>query len=253
MGTETGRVVGVRGRARRARSMSLAAMTGLLIAAGTMATPTSPAPVAQAGSVITVTTNMQKIGGPGGCSLQEAILSANHDSASFTAPGNDAVVIHSACAAGSGDDIIELADDYFPLSGVIDDADNEMGPSATPEITSPVIIEGRGALLERAWIHPMRAFVVGEGGSLDLREVHVKGFAAKGGDGRDGGGGGLGAGGAIYVHGGSLLVQWSTFEANTATGGNGSSGNQFDRAGGGGGGLGGSGGLGDEHGGGGGG
>ena len=91
------------------------------------------------------------------------------------------------------------------------------------------------------------------GGSLDLREVHVKGFAVRGGNGARGGGGGMGAGGAIFVHGGSLLVQWSTFEGNSATGGNGSTGSQFDGAGGGGGGLGGNGGRGDAGGGGGGG
>ena len=94
----------------------------------------------------------------------------------------------------------------------------------------------------------MRAFAVSAGGSLDLREVHVKGFAVKGGNGARGGGGGMGAGGAIFVHGGSLLVQWSTFEGNTATGGNGSTGSQFDGAGGGGGGLGGNGGRGDDEG-----
>ncbi len=99
----------------------------------------------------------------------------------------------------------------------------------------------------------MRAFSVSAGGSLDLREVHVKGFAVRGGNGARGGGGGMGAGGAIFVHGGSLLVQWSTFEGNTATGGNGSTGSQFDGAGGGGGGLGGNGGRGDAGGGGGGG
>jgi hypothetical protein len=217
--------------------------TALLVAAGAIVAPAGPAAVVHAGSVIAVTTTEQKIGGPGGCSLQEAILAANHDSSSFTAPGNDAVVINTACAAGNGDDIIVLAPGTYPMTNVVDDADNEMGATATPKITSPMIIEGRGALLMRFSLAPMRAFAVGEGGSLDLREVHVQGFAARGGNGARGGGGGMGAGGAIFVHGGTLLVQWSTFEGNTATGGNGSTGNQFDGAGGGGGGIGGSGGL----------
>jgi hypothetical protein len=199
-------------------------------------------PIAEAGTVIQVTTTQQKIGGPGGCSLQEAILAANHDSSSFTAPANDAVVIHSACAAGSGADIIELLPNaVFAMDHVIDDTANYTGPAATPIITSEMIIEGHGARIERTTPAAMRAFAVLGGGALDLREIHVKGFAAQGGNGAGGGGGGLGAGGAIYVHAGSLLVQWSTFEANSASGGNGSGGNTTG-AGGGGGGLGGSGG-----------
>ena len=55
----------------------------------------------------------------------------------------------------------------------------------------------------------------------------------------------MGAGGAIYVTEGDLRVQWSTFEGNTATGGNGSFLDHF--AGGGGGGLLGDGGDADER------
>jgi len=144
----------------------------------------------------------------------------------------------TGCVAGSGADVIELGGGAYLLTNVIDDDDNATGPTATPQITSPIIIEGRGAIIVRSTTQPMRAFSVSAGGSLDLREVHVKGFAVRGGNGARGGGGGMGAGGAIFVHGGSLLVQWSTFEGNTATGGNGSTGSQFDGAGGGGGGLG---------------
>jgi hypothetical protein len=230
--------------AKRPSRWRSATVVSALVAAGTVLTPLAPAPVVQAGTVITVTTTEQKIGGPGGCSLQEAILAANHDSSIFTAPGNDSVEINSACAAGSdaGPDIIEMMPGAYLMGPPIDDQYNHMGPAATPMITSDIIIEGRGALLVRAYTGALRAFVVGPDGALDLREVHVRGFAARGGNGSGGGGGGLGAGGAIYAHGGSLLVQWSTFELNTATGGNGSTGNQFDRAGGGGGGLGGRGG-----------
>ncbi len=70
----------------------------------------------------------------------------------------------------------------------------------------------------------------------------MKGFAVKGGNGAGGGGGGLGAGGAIYVRGGTLTVEKSTFEGNGAVGGNGSH-NGPTTNGGGGGGLAGNGGA----------
>jgi hypothetical protein len=232
--------------ASAARRGWFATVAGALAAGGTVVVLAGSAPFARAGNVIQVTTTLQKIGGPGGCSLQEAILSANHDSSSFTAPGNDAAVINSACASGSGEDVIELMPGSYSMTDVVDDADNFTGPTATPIITSEMIIEGRGAVIERSGPR-MRAFAVGDGGALDLREVHVRGFAARGGDGARGGGGGMGAGGAIFVRGGSLLVQWSTFEANMATGGNGSTGNQFLGAGGGGGGMGGAGGQPEEN------
>ena len=125
------------------------------------------------------------------------------------------------------------------------DVENYVGPTATPIITSTIVIEGLGARIVRSGSVPFRAFAVAGTGNLTLREVHVKGFLARGGNGGNGAGGGLGAGGAIYVHDGTLLVQGSTFEGNGAQGGNGG-----DRSsgiggpgGGGGGGLGGSGGF----------
>ena len=235
---------------------ALGAMTAGVLAGGVLAlSPLVTSPV-HAASIV-VTTTDQGLGIPG-CSLQEAILAANHDASSFLDPAFNLVMIDSGCAAGSGADIIELMPGVYRMGQVTDvlnttDAANYTGPSVTPMITSPMIVEGRGAVLIRTSTAPMRAFVVGQLGNLDLREVHVKGFAVRGGNGARGGGGGMGAGGAIFVHGGSLLVQWSTFEGNTATGGNGSTGSQFDGAGGGGGGVGGNGGRGGDPGGGGGG
>lgn len=77
-------------------------------------------------------------------------------------------------------------------------------------------------------------------GNLTIQDVEVQNFHVKGGDGKTGGGGGLGAGGAIYVAGGQLTVQNSTFENNRAVGGNGSK--LVFTSGGGGGGLSGNGG-----------
>ena len=229
----------------------LGAMTAGVLAGGVLAlSPFATSPV-HAASIV-VNTTQQGLGIPG-CSLQEAILAANHDTSVVFYPDGIGPSFETGCVAGNGADVIELGGGAYLLTNVIDEDDNATGPTATPQITSPVIIEGRGAIIVRSTTQPMRAFSVSAGGSLDLREVHVKGFAVRGGNGARGGGGGMGAGGAIFVHGGSLLVQWSTFEGNSATGGNGSTGSQFDGAGGGGGGLGGNGGRGDAGGGGGGG
>ena len=206
-------------------------------------------PTAAAGNIIHVTTTDQEVNDDADCSLQEAIYAANLDDIFAPDPANPLDpndLLATGCTAGNGADIIELPPmSVFTFSDAIDDYDNYMGPSASPVITSAIVIEGRGAQIERNRGGRLtRAFVVGPGGDLDLREVHVKGFGIHGGNGADGGGGGMGAGGAIYVTEGQLRVQWSTFEGNTATGGDGSFLDHF--AGGGGGGLSGDGGDADE-------
>ena len=212
----------------------------------------SPPSSAQADSVIIVDSTSQAFGAPG-CTLPEAILAANHDATVVPNPDGLGADIDTGCAAGSGTDVIELAPGgIYSFSAIIADAFNHLGATATPIVTSTLVIEGRGAVIEHTGTAIFRAFAVGPAGDLDLREVHVKGFASRGGDGGNrGGGGGLGAGGAIAVHEGTLLVQWSTFEANSATGGDG--GGRSDIGGAGGGGGGGVGGWGASNGGGGGG
>ncbi|MBA3347262.1 MAG: hypothetical protein H0T13_01745, partial [Actinobacteria bacterium] len=128
------------------------------------------------------------------------------------------------------------------MSAPIDDADNYVGPTATPIVTSEIVLEARGAMIRHSGVLvPFRAFAVDFNGNLTLREVHVKGFEVWGGDGRVGGGGGLGAGGAVFVSLGALTVEYSTFAGNGALGGDGSAGSTV--VGGGGGGLGGNGGA----------
>jgi hypothetical protein len=158
----------------------------------------------------------------------------------------------------------------FLMSKIIDDAGdhvnpgNHMGPTATPMITSSITIDAKGSTLqfvptdEPAHFHELhsetlpvlfRAFAIAENGYLELRSAYVRGFTVRGGSGgyisdaelggfgenEDGGGGGMGAGGAIYVHGGTLVVRSSTFEGNGAVGGDGAA--KPGRGGGGGGGL----------------
>lgn len=227
--------------------------------------------------VIFVTSTEQKISGTGGCSLQEAIAAANYDNniaISKYDRNNQAVFVQTQCVrkgdVNDPDDLIVLpVKATFFMSKVIDDADNYMGPTATPMIRSRITIDARGSRLQFVptnspgllhEFHPepipvtFRAFAIGADGALELRSAYIRGFTAVGGNGGfiraaseyearnfGGGGGGMGAGGAIYVHGGSLLVLSTTFEDNAAIGGNGAA--APDNGGGGGGGLGGWGGL----------
>ena len=227
--------------ARRARAWG----GGLLALAGLLAL-TMSVTAAHAASV-TVTTTAQGVNSDPECSLQEAIHAANLDASKAPDPAHlddpDAF-IETACAAGSGADVIVLpAKATFTMSGPTDDVVNYTGPTATPMVFSVITIEANGSRIQHGGgTRAYRAFAVGWGGSLTLHEIHVRGFEVHGGDGRTGGAGGLGAGGAVYVQNGYLGVGWSTFEQNGALGGDGSTGSI--KVGGGGGGLGGNGGRG---------
>jgi len=224
---------------------------------------------------IYVTTETPGIG-TGACSLQEAIYSSVlHDTLDgihgiaidATDQGNPPDhFITTGCAMGDGNDTIVLPTDgkltmigsLQPLGFVDGDAYNIFGPTATPVIFSNITIEGNGAMLQ--WDSTtsgnVRLFAVGTAsiktpngtasgtGSLTLRNVYIKGFHVKGGNGGfAGGGGGLGAGGAIYLGPqSSATIENSTFESNGAVGGNGGSADDFNPGGGGGGGLSGNGG-----------
>jgi hypothetical protein len=217
--------------------------------------------------IIYVTTLQDKISSTGGCSLKEAIYSANLDSNvaitgyDRTLDTNTPQVISTQCVAGSGDDVIVLpVGEVLQLNFPVQDADNAMGPTATPMITSNITIEGYGATLQ--WVpacfagysqipcpnpdltYNARLFAVGPSVLLTIRNVYIKGFLAHGGNGQDGGGGGMGAGGAIYVEAGHLILQSTTFDGNGAVGGNGGGKGHGDTGGGGGGGgIGGDGGF----------
>jgi hypothetical protein len=200
-------------------------------------------PAVQAASTIYVTTIASDINGDADCSLPEAIYAANLDASKAPDASSPGSFFTTGCTAGDGSDKIVLLPAFgvYQYTDPIDDPDNFIGPSVTPIVTSTILIDGLGVRMERISAgRPTRAFVVGPTGNLTLREVHIKGFSIHGGNGNDGGGGGMGAGGAVYVQGGSLTVDRSTFEGNTAEGGNGSF--QDTIAGGGGGGLSGNGG-----------
>src|SRR6266496_4318686 len=234
-------------------SVALTSMSAILLVSSFKAVATS-------GATIYVTTVDQKISDSGGCSLQEAIYSANfHSNIAIDATDPDHFIT-TQCVAGTGNDTIVLpTGGVFNLDTFLDgDAYNPFGPTATPIIFSTVTIDGHGATLQWTGSGNVRLFAVGTAsintpngtatgtGSLTLKNVYVKNFHVKGGDGTGGGGGGLGAGGAIFLKDGTLIVENSTFDSNYATGGSAYlwyGPDQFLRLGpgGGGGGLGGSG------------
>ena len=217
-----------------------------LATAGMLAASLAVAPLARAGSVITVNETAQEINGDSDCSLQEAIYSANYDANIAPDPAHPGGIdfINTGCAAGNGADTIVLPGGVVTITKPVDDVDNPLGPTGTPVIYTTITIEGNGTRIEHTGTTPVRAFAVIANGDLTLRNVYVKNFLAKGGDGGIGGGGGLGAGGAVYVREAALTIENSTFENNGAQGGNGGNGAHIG-AGGGGGGLGGDGGTGN--------
>jgi hypothetical protein len=208
---------------------------------------------------IQVTTTQQGIS-QGLCSLQEAIYSSDlktNKAIDTTLPDH---FYETGCIPGTGNDTISLpAGAVFNFNGPWLDLHNKVGPTATPVIFSTIEIEGNGATLQSTAgvfspvLANSRLFAVVQImdsggfagiGNLSLRNVYIKNFRVKGGDGGDGGGGGLGAGGAIYVDQFAFLtVDRSTFENNGAVGGNGGAQN-FLLGPGGGGGLSGNGGSG---------
>jgi hypothetical protein len=207
-----------------------------------------------AGATIKVTTPQQGVTN-GQCSLQEAIYASTFQSNKAISSPNPDVFYNTGCTAGTGDDTIELVPgEHYGFHLFWEgDGHNIFGPTATPIIVSKIIIQGNGATLQsfdRDRPNNSRLFAIGTvndpnfpstTGNLTLKNVYIKDFHIKGGDGANGGGGGLGAGGAIYNEG-SLTIENSTFEHNGAVGGRGSGGTS-----GGGGGLFGNGGRGCER------
>ena len=212
-------------------------------------------------NVIFVTTLNDTIGDASGCSLKDAIFASTlHSNLARTGYDDNGTpqYVTTQCVPGDGNDTIVLpTSSLLQINRILDDADNSTGPTATPVIASNITIEANGTTFQ--WIgcpasscapaqaNHFRAFTVGSAGHLTIRNAHLKGFMVLGGDGVFGSGGGMGAGGAIYVQGGSLTVENTTFDGNTAMGGDGGGvggqGFSASDSGGGGGGLGGSGGT----------
>jgi hypothetical protein len=208
-------------------------------------------------ATITVDTTQQGVTN-GQCSIQEAIYATEFQSNTAISQTDPDTPYATGCVGGTGkgDTIVLPAGAVLKFDHFWDgDAHNIFGPTATPLIISNITIEGNGATLQWTGAGNSRLFAIGPlddpnfpsgTGSLTLRNVYIKNFHVKGGDGGNGGGGGgLGAGGAIYVgDGASLTVENSTFDSNGAVGGNGGGSGSVS---GGGGGLSGNGGDGDSN------
>ncbi|HEV1994867.1 MAG TPA: choice-of-anchor Q domain-containing protein, partial [Candidatus Acidoferrum sp.] len=167
--------------------------------------PTAPT------TTITVNSTSPVIANDGFCTLPEAIIAANTQTASGSMPGE--------CPAGSsGGNTIVLA--VGTTYNLVAAHNSFYGPNGLPAVTSMIFISGNGAIIQNAGGN-FRLFYISPAGNLTLQNLTVQSGLAKGGNGGAGpgtGGGGLGAGGAIYNQG-TLVLNGTTLSGNTAQGG----------------------------------
>ena len=105
----------------------------------------------------------------GFCSISEAIISANNDSAVYSSPGE--------CVSGAGHDTIHINSNIVVSKP--HNINTAIGPSATPYITSQIDIEGNNHSIERADSDIVRTpffriFTIDETGIASFRNLHVK-------------------------------------------------------------------------------
>ncbi len=183
--------------------------------------------LSQASLIIIVTATDETVADDGLCSIVEAIISANTDTASGATTGE--------CVAGvTGLDTIELAVDvtlstfYDDIILTYVDPDNNtillnIGRTATPAIESEIILDGMGFSLERdpsntctldtteatGEFRLMRLH--GSAANLSLRNITLKGGCA------DGPANHNGVGGGVYVEEGILNIENSIINNNQSS------------------------------------
>jgi hypothetical protein len=119
-----------------------------------------------AAATITVTTTDPDVAQDGQCSLIEAVMNANADA-----------TIHADCAAGSGADVIELADSATYLLDQV--LVNYSGPNGLPLVASEITVEGNGSTIERfPDASQFRLIAVTPVGVLELRDLTLQRGAA---------------------------------------------------------------------------
>ncbi|NOZ28276.1 MAG: hypothetical protein GXP39_09520 [Chloroflexi bacterium] len=120
---------------------------------------------------ITVNTTHMAVANDGRCSLIEAIIAAETDSASGSKSGE--------CPAGHGADIIVLTPSTYTLTAVYTDKVGSffIGPTGLPPILSAITIEGNGATIRRASNAPEFRILVfgGATGRLTLNNLTIRG------------------------------------------------------------------------------
>ncbi len=227
-------------------------------------------------ATITVTTTSMVIDVPGAASIPEDPNGRTglYDPATLniaSLPGTDGLIsLPEAIIAANntaGADTIVLGANTYTISSP---NNYWYGPTGLPPITSDIVIEGNGAIIERSsagGTPNFRLFFVmgpfhtgGTGkvavsaGNLTLRNLTLRNGLARGGNGGQAqfnssgttaggcGGGGLGAGGAVFNQG-QLVLHSCLMVSNSAVGGTGPARltGQSDSRGGGGGGIGGAG------------
>jgi hypothetical protein len=139
-----------------------------------------------AAATITVTTKDPRVRPDGQCSLIEAIINANADTA-----------IHADCAAGNGPDTIVLLEKAN--TRLRDTYDNTYGPTGLPLITSPITIQGNGGRISGQG-KAFRLLAVSNSGDLTLQNVNLSGGASFN-------------GGGVFNNG-ALTIQDSTISRN---------------------------------------
>jgi CSLREA domain-containing protein len=185
----------------------------------------------RAATIKVTTTDEDPLANSAGCSLREAIISANRHTSLGGCPAGDAGGENTIVLQAGADYVLTQPD--MPEPGHTDRA-SWYGPNGLPPIASRIAIDGNGATISRSSFSssPFRLFYVGAGpgspnptftaplpgpGVLTLREVTLEGGYAKGGD-SNGGGGGAGLGGAIFSQG-TVVIEHSTLVGNIAQGG----------------------------------
>jgi CSLREA domain-containing protein len=154
----------------------------------------TPVPTARA-ATITVTTTQDENNNDGDCSLREAILAAEADTAV------------DACTAGSGADTIALASNAtYALTLSVAAAD--VGATGLPTITGAVILRGNGSTIRRDSAAAFRILRIASGGSLTLDEVTIR-------DGLAENTSSSGRGGGIYNQGTLTLTNNSAVRGNS--------------------------------------
>ncbi|MFS8808814.1 hypothetical protein NW837_15320, partial [Synechococcus sp. R6-10] len=154
-------------------------------------------------TTIIVTTTSDAIAKGDGCSLREAVIAANTDSAV------------NECSAGSGADTIVLSAGTTYTLSIDDDGSGHQTDSGANnddlDITSTITIQGNGATIQRntsiacdlngsAGGGEFRIFHVSSGGKLNLQGVAIASGCADGDDPNT-------AGGGVFVEvGGQLAV-----------------------------------------------
>ena len=150
-------------------------------------------------ATIDVTTTDPAIAADGQCSLIEAIVNANADAQS-----------HADCPAGSGADVIELANSAnYELDQV---HINHYGPNGLPIVGSTITVAGNNSTIRRAPAAPaFRIFIVNSSGTLMLNDLTLEG----------GDSGPTYCGGALLNAFGSAALTRTTVTGNTAPEGGG--------------------------------